>query len=206
MVNGAPGIFCFEGDWSSSVKSRQSVEPVLELLQNCGAATYIHRDVATKEEFSHYLNRWLKLGKTSFPVAYLGFHGSQKTLHLSQQTALTLDDLAELLDTRARGRVLYFGSCSTLATSDEQLTDFCAATEVRGIVGYTRAVPFLDSVGFEVYLLRELLHMKNLRSIHKKLSKSHPVLTKELGLRIAHATWASDRELAVAATKRPKSS
>jgi hypothetical protein len=88
-----------------------------------------------------------------------------------------------------------------LATSDEQLRAFCTATEVRGIVGYTKSVPFLDSVGFEIYLLRELLYMKNLKSIYTKLMKNHPVLASELGLRMAHATWASDRKIALNATK-----
>ena len=44
------GIFCLEGDWSRSIASRQSVEPLLRLLEDCGAARYVHRDVATRAE------------------------------------------------------------------------------------------------------------------------------------------------------------
>jgi hypothetical protein len=90
MPSGTHGVFCFEGDWSPSIKSRQSVEPVLELLQNCGAATYIHRDVATKEEFCHYIDRWLRLSKESYRIGYLGFHGSPRTLHLSKRTSMDI--------------------------------------------------------------------------------------------------------------------
>ena len=201
MANGTPGIFCLEGDWSANISSRQSVEPLLELLQNCGAARYIHRDVATREELCHYVGRWLHLSRAAYPIGYLGFHGSPKTLHLSKKSSLTLDDLAGVLGKRAAGRILYFGSCATLATSDDKLKAFCAATKVKGIVGYTKWVDFITSAGFEIHLLTDLLQTTNFKAAHTRLSKQHPVLTKELGLRMAHSTWASDRSVAVAAMK-----
>lgn len=194
-------IFCLEGDWSRSIKSRQSVEPLLQLLQDCGATTYVHRDVATRAELNHYLDRWLARGMTRFKIGYLGFHGSRHTLHLSRNESITLSELADELTGRCNGRLLYFGSCSTLAVQDSDLQDFCRQTSARGVVGYTKDVDFVESAGFEIHMLTDLLRATNVRSAYNRLRKEHPVLTTRLGLRMAHATWASERSVAINALK-----
>jgi hypothetical protein len=201
------GIFCLEGDWAASIRSRQSVEPLLKLLEDCGATKYIHRDVATRAELDHYLDRWLSRGMTRYKIGYLGFHGSRQTLHLSKKEDISLDQLADQLGPRCSGRILYFGACSTLAVPNESLMAFCAKTKARGIVGYTKDVGFIDSAGFEIHLLTDLLVSTNFKSAYKRLCSDHPVLTQRLGLRMAHATWASDRSVALNAIARsaPKS-
>jgi len=46
------GVFCLEiSDWFGSMKKKNTVEPVLELLHHSPLEVrYIHRDVANKEE------------------------------------------------------------------------------------------------------------------------------------------------------------
>lgn len=192
----ATGVFCLEGDWDDDIKSRQSIEPMLQLLTECGEIAYIHRDVATRDELEHYLDRWFRRGMSSYRVGYLGFHGSRRTLHLGRDQ-ITLDDLAELLADRCAGKILYFGSCSTLAITDDDLIEFCRATGARGVVGYTKNVDYIESVSFEMILLSELVRSANFKSVYTRLRRDHPELTKRLGLRMAHKTWASDRSLTV---------
>jgi hypothetical protein len=36
------GIFCVEGQWHRSLTNRSSVLPILELLEHCGRAEFIH--------------------------------------------------------------------------------------------------------------------------------------------------------------------
>jgi hypothetical protein len=190
-----PGIFCLEGDWNADLRSRQSVEPVLQLLAECDAAQYIHRDVATKHELDHYLDRWFGRGLSAYRVGYLGFHGSPRTLHLSKKETLDLDELADAIDGRGSGKTLYFGACGTLGLKDEVLMDFCRRTGVRGVVGYTKSVDYIESLSFELVLLWDLLHRANLKSTYERLRREHPVLTRRLGLRMAHGLWASDRSI-----------
>lgn len=195
------GVYCFEGDWSRRNSDRTSVEPALRLLQDAGAARYIHRNVATVDALEHYAWRWLGRGMSTYKVGFFAFHGTQRTLYLSSGESVTLDQLGELLQGRCARRILYFGSCSTLAVSDDELIDFCKRTGAKGVVGYTKSVPFIEAAAFEVLLLNTVLGMSNVRSTYKRLRTHHPVLTKTLGLRMAHTTWASDRFIAEAAAK-----
>ncbi|MEV7428324.1 DUF6642 family protein [Nocardioides sp. NPDC092400] len=195
------GVFCLEGDWDRDVQSRRSVEPVLELLSNCGELPYVHRDVATRAELDHYLDRWLTRDMAHFPIGYLGFHGSRRTLHLSEQEEITLEQFADTLDGRCQNRILYFGSCSTLAVDDEVLMGFCARTGARGIVGYTKDVSWAESAAFEILMLTDLLHASRIKSAYDRLRREHNQMTERLGLRMAHATWASDRALMSGASR-----
>lgn len=190
------GVFCLEGDWDDNLRSRQSVEPMLQLLADCGELSYIHRDVATREELAHYLSRWFKRGMSTYRVGYLGFHGSRRTLHLGRDD-ITLTDLAGLLAGKCASKTLYFGACSTLAIKDDELMEFCRTTGARGVVGYTRDVDYIESVAFEMILLSELVRSTNFKSVYNRLRRDHPELTRKLGLRMAHRTWASDRSIAV---------
>ena len=56
------GVFCLEGDWDDNLRSRQSVEPMLQLLADCGELSYIHRDVATREDVLRAEEEVLALG------------------------------------------------------------------------------------------------------------------------------------------------
>lgn len=190
------GVFCLEGDWDPRIGSRQSVEPMLQLLSDCGEITYIHRDVATRPELEYHLSRWFKRGMSSYRVGYLGFHASRRTLHLGRDD-ITLEDLAQVLAGTCSGKILYFGACSTLAIPDEELKDFCRVTGARGVVGYTKIVGYVESLAFDLILLSELVQSTNFKSVYTRLRKDHPELTKKLGLRMAHKSRASDRSIAV---------
>jgi hypothetical protein len=181
--------------------SRQSVEPLLEFMSYSGTIDYVHRNVATKDEFCYYLDRWFARGMSKYRLGYLGFHGSRSTLHLSRKVTLTLDELGDLLKGRCKGRILYFGSCSTLAVPDDQLMDFCRRTGARGLIGYTKDVGFMETAGFEIIMLTEVVYSTNFRSVYTRLCREHPVLTRRLGLRMAHSKWASERSVALDALK-----
>jgi len=77
MVAKKPGILCLEGDWSPiGLLDRSSVEPVRDLIQRLGYFdTVVHRDVATIEEFQHYLEGWLDRKAGQVLHRLLAFHG-----------------------------------------------------------------------------------------------------------------------------------
>lgn len=193
------GIFCLEGDWTSHLGDRTSVEPQLRMLEHMRVAKdVIHRDVATRAELEHYLSKWLQKKYQDYRLGYFAFHGDPGCLNLGKDQ-IKLIELADLMRGRAEGRVLYFGSCRTLAASDKELKSFCQVTGVRAIVGYTRDIDWLESASFDFLLLPKLLTAKYMKPIYTGLREDHPRFARGLGLRMATATWCTDVKIARAA-------
>ncbi len=76
------GIFCLEGDWWGLFKRPASIRPVLELLSQWDPyhVPYIHRNVATRAEFDHYLTKWKQSAAVRYPILNLSFHGETGAL------------------------------------------------------------------------------------------------------------------------------
>lgn len=203
------GIFCLEGSWADNgdLTDRTSVEQQLRMLESAGrCGKVIHRDVATQDEFNHYLKEWLKrkygptqAGAAGYRLAYLAFHGARGALMIGKKE-LTLDDLAAVIGPdKAHDRILYFRSCSTMAATESELRAFCKQTGAKAIVGYTRPIDWLESAAFDCLLVPRLLDMKTMRPVFSSLLREHPKFVRRLGLRMATAQWATLRKIAVEA-------
>lgn len=188
----ADGIYCFEGEWGSA-RDRRTVEPVLSLLNDCEAVPYVHRNAATKDALKFYTEKWIRL--SSMPIGYFVCHGDRGLLSFGD-VDLTLDEFATILGSKCHDKILFFASCTTMAISDAELKALCKATNARGVVGYTRMVDFVEAAAFEVLLLRDLLSATHIKAAHTRMEREHPYLSKRLGLRMAHKTWASPRSVA----------
>lgn len=188
-----PGLLCLEGEWTTSLKDRKTVEPVLRLLESAGENRVIHRDVGTREELEFYVNKWTQKRYERYALAYLAFHGEPGCLWVGREK-VTLGELGESLEGRCTGRVIYMGSCATLAAPDDELRAFCRITGAKALVGYTRYVDWIESTAFDVLLLWELTHAKNIKPVYSRLVRQYPDLTHRLGLRMAMTTWVSDRK------------
>ena len=194
------GIFCLETSWADDGKDltySASVEQQLRMLEGadeCGKV--IHRDVATRPEFDQYLKEWLRPKYKPYPLAYLAFHGVRGGLMIGD-TELTLLQLADMIGPdKASGRIVYFGSCSTMAAHEDELEMFCRNTGVRAIVGYARTVGWRESAAFDCLLVPRLLEMHNMKSVFNSLERDYPEFVGLLGLRIATSKWATDRKIA----------
>lgn len=197
-----PGIICLEGlGWGDrELLDRSSVEPVLELIHRLDIIReVIHRDVATIEEFHHYVDTWLDHHYEAFSIRYLAFHGSPGVLHIGG-SVLTLEGLAESIKGRAQGRVLYLGSCLTLAQDAAALKTFCRHTGIRALIGYTATVEWVDSAAFDLVVLCDLARTLqaggSLRPIYNRLNSQHGASLQRLGFRMATRLWATDDHLA----------
>jgi len=154
------GIFCLEvGDWSNNLQKHPTVHPLLDLLgqPQSGGIRSIYRDVATKEELEFYLRLWLqqRYGK-SYPILYLAFHGAQGEISGPKGTLVSLDELSAMLEGKCKGRVIHFGSCSTLDLHGNRLNTFLAATQAKAVSGYTKVVDWNLSLLLEILWLQEL--------------------------------------------------
>ena len=194
------GVFCLEASWAEDgrdLTDSASVEQQLRMLESadeCGKV--IHRDVATRPEFDHYLKEWLRPKYKPYPLAYLAFHGVRGGLIIGD-TELTLLQLANLIGPdKALGRIVYFGSCSTMAAHEDELEAFCRNTGARAIVGYARTVRWRESAAFDCLLVPRLLEMHNMKSVFNSLERDYPEFVGLLGLRIATSKWATDRKIA----------
>ncbi len=150
----------------------------------------IHRNAATRAEFEHYFTKWSSHRYSAFPLAYLSYHGRRGKVCLADGE-LSLSEVAEMVERPLTDRVIYFGSCGTLAASEGELTDFIGRTGLRAIAGYTRSVSWSESAAFDLTLLPELLDSVDIRKMFSRLHDRHPHFVDGLGLRVATATWVS---------------
>jgi hypothetical protein len=177
-----PGVFCIEGGWSRHLADRSSVRPLLELLENQGCVTFIHRDAGTPGEFEFYLNKWVQRGYDRYALAYFAFHGDPGGLWIGRYW-YTLEKLAELLRGRCAGLVLYFGSCSTLDIDDDELAWFRRVTKARAVCGYNADVDWLESAAFELLLIQAVTRYKRINAGFEWLERSYGDLVDRLELR-----------------------
>jgi hypothetical protein len=131
----------------------------------------------------------------NYPLAYFAFHGQRNEICLGREN-IALEDMAELIAGRAKGRIFYFGSCQTLAITDEELKTFCRSTGAKAVVGYTAKVGWLESAAFDFILLPDLLKSRYVKPIMARLTNDHDRFVHGLGLRMATADWASYRQIA----------
>lgn len=198
-------IFCLEGDWETRLESKLSVRPLLDLLSGVGVAGgVVHRDVATRAELEHYVARLARRSVDTFPVVYLAFHGFAEDgfgyVSLGGED-VSLDELADVFGSESvAGRVIYTGSCSTLDVTDDALRDFCKRTGVRGLLGYSKDVGWVESAAFDILLLDELLRAAKLKPMMARLRKQHARFVEGLGLTIATERWV-ERGLGSAAAR-----
>ena len=187
------GIFCLEGDWWDDFNRTSTVKPVLKLLaQGVGPSVpFVHRDVATLEEFKHYCERWSRKGTGKFPILYLAFHGGPAELFIGRgrrDARVTLDELAEFLGDDLRGRLIHFGSCETLATDRRNIARFLKRTGAVAVTGFKREVDWLYSSVFDVLLFEVLLRFslttKGARAAKQRMLGEHGKMCKELQFRM----------------------
>ncbi len=77
-------IFCLEGDWDSDLRSKRSIQPILDLLQRSHypAVPSIRRNVATLAEFEHCLKKWTQQRYIHYPLlrAFTFCHRADRSL------------------------------------------------------------------------------------------------------------------------------
>lgn len=181
------GIFCLEADWHADLRKRDSVAPLLDLLERLALAKSIRRDVATSEEFEYYVNVWKQARYREYGVLYISTHGSPSTIHLGREE-IGLDDLADILEGACAGRVIYLGGCQILNREDDELKAFVKKTGAKALIGYWHDVDWVDSAGFEVVLLSELTNSERTPDLFRRIAKDHPVMAKKLGLVVVTPT------------------
>ena len=145
-VDQTKGIFCLEGYWDRE-KGKTSVEHMLRFLETMDdwQVPYVHRRVATRGEFDFHLQKWKQSSFKTYPILYLGFHGNPEEIEIEKgQDALRMAQLGEMLEAACKGRIIHFGSCSTLDVYGNKLNGFLHQTGALAVCGYKTDIKWLE--------------------------------------------------------------
>ncbi len=188
------GIFCLETDQWFRQKDRATVEPALHLLERYGDVPYEHRDVGTESEFVFFLDRYFRRGYKTHPILYLGFHGWKAEgkerdafVEIGDGTRITLAQLEEWIDGRARGRLIYFGACGVMDSHGNRLNRFVRNTQAVAVCGYREEVDWLESAAFDALALGALQESgftkSSIQKFDREIDATAPGLYRRLGFR-----------------------
>lgn len=179
------GVLSIEGEWDKDRPAdRQSVRPLLSVLEAQGDIESFHRDAATRAELYHLLDRWTSEARyRNFRFLYLSFHGAPGLVALSDGD-VTLGRLATRLEGKCHGRVIHFGSCESLNVSTRRLASFRETTGAALVSGYRGAVDWVESASLDMMLVSYLARGRADRTdlAVAKLRRRNPVLADKLGL------------------------
>ena len=99
---------------------------MLHAMRDIGGINYIRRSIGTVPELECYIDKWLQKRHAGYQVGYFGFHGDPGSLWLDGKHHVSLEDFEAMIDGRADGRVIHFGSCSVMRASASR---GCASSE-----------------------------------------------------------------------------
>ena len=142
-------------------------------------AEFVHRDVGTEDELYHYLGKWAQRGYGSYEVLYFAFHGVRGGIRVGRGT-VPLADLAEKLQGKAAGRLVYFGCCSVMRDR-RAVAEFQQQTGARAICGYTKDVDWIESAAFDLLLLSSLVSGRRIDARINHVRTRYPDLASTLG-------------------------
>jgi hypothetical protein len=158
----AKGIFCIEdADWWGNLQRPSSAEPALTVLNKLPPykIPYIHRDVDTRDEFNHCIQKWLQAGYSRYPILYLAFHGTESNIQFGNlkkaENQVGLDELEDMLSKKCNGRIIYFSTCDTLGVNGNRINAFIRRTGALAVCGYRHDVDWLESLVFDLLFFRE---------------------------------------------------
>jgi len=152
------GIYCLETRWTSSVKDKNSVRPILELIDLQTGCKHIYHNCATREEVEFMLKKWkTKSVKDNFPILYFAFHGKKGSIKLNNdKRGVTLEELADILEGSCNNKILFFASCDTLAIPEDRAQAFLSRTGALAAIGYKSEVDWMMATAFELLVLDKL--------------------------------------------------
>lgn len=149
------GVYCIESDWWQA-PDVASVRPVMEMLQQWSPfhVPFVHRDVATRDEFEHYLKEWSSAKCNKFPILYIALHGTNGSVSFGDgrkpSNSVGLNEIGESLYGRCHGRVIHFGSCDTVSIHGHTLKKFLRNTGALCVSGYGDSLNWMEASALDL--------------------------------------------------------
>lgn len=178
-------LFCLEGEYENSLRDRTSVLPLLEYLETALGLEYIYRRTATPEEFFFFLEKSCRKNYQDYRLLYLAFHGEANYIYTSAQQWVSLEEIAEVVAGRWKGKAVHFSSCDTLNVEAEALSTFKNTTGATLVSGYREGVDFRDGALIDMALAAVSAEYEMLSYVPARLQKDYPDLIARTGLLFA---------------------
>ena len=184
----ATGVFAFEGDDSDAdLRQQFGVATLLQTVRELSGLKFIRRDIGTAPELFYYVRKWTQQRYREYQIGHFGFHGKPGELWLSGSTKVTLEELADVMDGRASGRIIYFSSCEIMGTDDAALRRFQERSGADAVIGFLERVGgSLELPAFELLLLQALNDDVRMDAAEERIRRQHPYLCELLGLKIVN--------------------
>ncbi|KAA0208082.1 MAG: hypothetical protein OZ913_06050 [Ignavibacteriaceae bacterium] len=183
------GIYCVEGLWETDIKNKATVLPMLELLEKRGICKFIYHDCATRHELEFYLKKWKRKSiSDKYPILYLTFHGDPGEITISPNEIYTLEDLGEFLRNKCYGKIVYFGSCSTLDLNKKTIKNFLSKINAIATIGYKTDVEWIKSTACDLLVFDAIqkgsLDTRGIEKIKEMIKSDYRNLYKSLELTV----------------------
>jgi hypothetical protein len=172
-------IYCLEGNWNKNPRSHQSVKPMLVLLRTFANIKYVYYKCDTKDEFYKRLQQFTKGTYKNYSVLYLAFHGKPNRIEVEKQY-ITLKEIATALEGKLANKIVHFGSCSTLRTSEKNIQNFMTTTNCQFISGYRKDVDYIEACAFELLYFESLQKFAFVGKLHRRLYSTDNNLNHKL--------------------------
>ena len=130
-----------------------------------------------------YLRQYTFKRYQNFTILYLAFHGRTNRIFVRNES-VTLKEISSLLEGKLEGKFVHFGSCSTLRTTDGNISDFISNTKCNFISGYKKNVDYIGSTAFELLYLEVLQKYSLASKVESKITKDLCSLKKKFDFNI----------------------
>lgn len=179
------GIFCIEGLWTPDHRDKSSVKKALDFLELIEGVKTAHRNCINKLALSQLIDDSFQKRYSRYAILYLAFHGEPSKIVVEKRNkTVSLDEVADMIDGRANGRIIHFGSCRTLETDGWELRRFLKKTNALAVSGYTADVDFVRSSVFDLIYFQQCQTTTSIRKISEEMKRYYKNLGAELGFKI----------------------
>lgn len=183
-------IFCLETEWNMSrtrkMRDRTSMLPLLTFLEESSKIEFVFRNVASRNDLQFYLSQLRYKTYDQFEIVYFAFHGITRSIDIPSEPEhpLELTELAELSNGLLKNRIIHFGSCRTLNTSDRIINGFKIASGARIVSGYTKTIDFVKSSILDIAYFSEIQRSSKVHTLKSRIHRSYGSLATELGFKL----------------------
>lgn len=156
------GVFCVD----CIADEILSFRPALELLAHKDQLDFptLTYKAENRSGLVRKIKVWSSRKDYKYPILWLAAHGSEGGFYTDDPKGAGFQrmDLGTLADIAMEGRydwsgcIAHFGACSTLASNNDMYRNFFQETSVQAISGYSKDIPWIESLAFELIYIRVL--------------------------------------------------
>ena len=168
MANALHNIICLEAEWeyrnAKSNKFSLNTEPLLNWLRTFHGCDIVYRHILNKQDLQYYLNYFAshKREFNKYDIIYIACHGWHHAISLEGEDGqIDLSELSTMANGCFENRIIHFGSCKTLANSNEA-TKFKEACGARLVSGYEISVDAMTSAIADAAFFNEIMNYQNI--------------------------------------------